>query len=295
MDQLSRLRTKKAQQLGELAKMQIAVANTEAEISALESALAQHLGIANPAPTPDTAPLLHNTQPPATIAYQESPVPAVRQAPQTQIRKPMAQATTTEQTPQKGIQPCTSIPVQRSSTSVAVSTLQRVPTRVQPKQGVQVPKVADMISRRAPYHTEELQITGVVPTGEIVLYEHYLSGDGINYGVPALEDYPVKVKTSKAGKVYRLMEGPTLKITCTLATALPENLPEKKRIIREWLAANNYMACDDPNKVQFLTEYDTWGEEYTPYVAIDSVGLTLYVYIGASSLENPTPCPWLIA
>lgn len=152
-----------------------------------------------------------------------------------------------------------------------------------------------MISRRAPYHTGELQITGVVPTGEIVLYEHYLSGDGINYGVPALEDYPVKVKTSKAGKVYRLMEGPTLKITCTLATALPENLPEKKRIIREWLAANNYMACDDPNKVQFLTEYDTWGEEYTPYVAIDSVGLTLYVYIGASSLENPTPCPWLIA
>jgi hypothetical protein len=127
------------------------------------------------------------------------------------------------------------------------------------------------------------------------MYEHYLAGDGVNTGIPTPEGYDVRLVTSKAGKTYRLMSVPALKITCSLTKPLPEDLVSRKRMLREWLAANDYLRGTDPNKAQFYTEYDAWGEEYTPYTSLDGKGTTLYIYIGCESLSSAKPCPTLIA
>ncbi len=127
------------------------------------------------------------------------------------------------------------------------------------------------------------------------MYKHYLSGDGINSGIPALEGCAVTIKQSASGNVYRQMETPALKITCTLARPLPTGFVEQKRAIREWLAANEYLTTSDPNKTPFETEYDAYGNLYTPYVSVDTKGLNLFIYIGCASMTSAKPCPTLIA
>jgi hypothetical protein len=127
------------------------------------------------------------------------------------------------------------------------------------------------------------------------MHEHYLAGDGINAGIPTPEGYDVRLVTSKAGKTYRLMSVPALKITCSLTKPLPEDLVSRKRMLREWLAANDYLRGTDASKAQFYTEYDAWGEEYTPYVSLDGKNTALYIYIGCESLNSAKPCPTLIA
>ena len=86
-----------------------------------------------------------------------------------------------------------------------------------------------------------------------------------------------------------------MRITCTLVKPLPLDIKSKKAAIREWLVANEWLASSDPNKASFYTEYDAWGELYSPYLNVDSKGTTLYIYVGCVSLEDPTPYPHLIA
>ena len=158
-----------------------------------------------------------------------------------------------------------------------------------------ITNMAAIINDRAPYHTAELQITGVAPQGQIVMYKHYLSGDGISSGIPALEGCVVTVKQSASGNTYRQMETPALKITCTLSKPLPTSFVDQKRAIREWLAANEYLTTSDPAKTAFECEYDAYGNLYTPYVSVDTKGLNLFIYIGCASMNSAKPCPTLIA
>jgi len=153
-----------------------------------------------------------------------------------------------------------------------------------------VPGMEAMVRSRAQYHTEELQITSVVNSGVIEMYNHYLGN-----GVAPLEGYTVTDRVSAASKPYKLMAVPALKITCTLVQPLPEGMIEKKRVISEWLEANDYLRSEDPNKFIFETEYDKWGHRYSPYLSIDSKGCTLYIRVGAVSLDSPQPWPILIA
>lgn len=152
-----------------------------------------------------------------------------------------------------------------------------------------------ILNNRVQYHTDAVCIISVKDEGLLKLYPHYVSGDGINSGVPTPEGYQVELKVSKTGKQYRLVHVPALQITCALSRPLPTDFMQCKEVLREWLKANEYLRGLDTKKLQFTTEYDFYNQEYSPYVSVDGKGTTLYIYIGTESLNSTTPAPTLIA
>ncbi|WOL31492.1 hypothetical protein [Microcoleus phage My-WqHQDG] len=275
---LGKLQTKRGELIDQLTK-------TDAEISILKANLNQLLGNA---PAPANTPAQHN-QPLGTTQVTPAQHNRTTQQPaMTQVTNPPNTIPKAHNTV-----PASNVIQSRLAPSVQPSPPTGNPTPSATNAGIA--NMAAIVNDRAPYHTEELQITGVQPQGQIVLYKHYLSGDGINSGIPALEGCVVTMKQSASGNVYRQMETPALKITCTLSKPLPTGFAEQKRAIREWLAANEYLTTCDPNKTQFECEYDAYGNLYTPYVSVDTKGLNLFIYIGCASMTSAKPCPTLIA
>lgn len=275
LDKLSSLREKEARLIKDLATVQ-------SEISGYQAALSEFVK-----PTTPTAP---HTQ---TYNHPTQAVAGVHNRTEQATMAPTA-------TP---VQP-TNVKVTGSSSkqSAAQSTTAAVPqTKLRPSSqptgpsGGIVPGVIDILANRAPYHTQEVQICGISECGQVLMYDHYLAGDGVNTGIPTPKGYNVKLETSKAGKVYRLLSVPALEITCTLTKPLPEDFITKKKVLKEWMIANDYLRGSDPNKAQFYTEYNAFREEYTPFVCVDGIGTKLRIYIGCESLSNAKPMPTLIA
>lgn len=270
MDDLAKLRAKRDTLNAELNKL-------NADIAQLEQNINRYLNptiVTPPTPTQqDTLPRSTTNKPIATPQQHTQPLAA----PQQELHTPHIQTPAYKQ----GF---TSKPRVKPATNLEVTPPQHNAIQAQA-----------VVEDRAPYHTESLQIVGVVPAVTIVMYSHYLYGDGISGGIQSPLGYTIKHMSSAAGKPYRLLEAPAMKITCTLATPLPTDIKAKKAAIREWLVANEWLASNDPTKAQFYTEYDAWGELYSPYISVDSKGTTLYIHIGCVSLQDPTPYPHLVA
>ena len=169
-----------------------------------------------------------------------------------------------------------------------------LPISVPPKQKPKI-NAESIISHRAPYHTEEIQILSMNKYAEAVMYRHYLQGDGITSGVKSPSDCEITHHTSESGKKYRLMTVPALKITCTLKDPLPSTFKEKRMAIDKWLKANDWLTGTDKSKEQFHTDLNKQGFIYSPYVYVDSKGNHLWVYIGCEDVECTKPAPSLIA
>jgi hypothetical protein len=280
LDKLTKLRTTRAQ-------LMVQLSNVDNEIAPLEESLNQFIN-------PQAA---AHTQPVATIATSIQVTTQANANKEQYTHKPITQPVTLTKTINKPLStiniPTKPIPTTQLASSVNCRQAQYATTAA-PKQAAPVsttvPGMEAMVGSRARYHTEQLQITSVVDTGVIEMYNHYLGN-----GVSPLEGYAVTDRVSAAGKAYKLMAVPALKITCTLAQPLPEGMIEKKNAISEWLEANEYLRSDDPVKFIFETEYDKWGHLYSPYLSIDSIGCTLYIRIGAASLDSPQPWPTMIA
>jgi len=273
MDDLAKLRAKRDTLTVELNKV-------NADIVQLEQNINGYLN-----PTMVTPPTPAPTHPKTTISAPHQHTQPLATAQQVTQGLHTQKATTTPKPATVANLEGTKCAPQSATTTTSVA-----PTTPSPSLDMQ-----SVIQSRAPYHTEALQIVGVVPTGTITMHQHYLYGDGISSGIASPEGYTVKLVTSGAGKEYRLMEAPAMKITCTLAAPLPTDIKAKKAAIKQWLVANEWLSHEDPTKAQFYTEYDAWGEPYSPYISVDSKGNNLFIYIGCTSLQDATPFPHFVA
>ena len=270
LDKLSSLREKEGRLIKELE-------TTQAEIASYETALSEFVK-----PTARTAP--HNQ----TYSHPTQAVAGVH----TRNTKPTTMA------PTATIQPANVTAAEQYSnqTSTAATVPQtKLRPSSQPTTPSNVPGMISILANRAPYHTPDIQITGIHEYGQVIVHKHYLSGDGIHKGVATPNGYVVTTHTSGANSTYRLMEVTALRITCTITKPLPADTKTRKELIGEWLAANDYLKGTDPSKTQFHTEYDAWNKEYSPFVSVDGKGTTLYIYIGCESLTSAKPMPTLIA